>query len=87
MFLAAQVEVVGLCVDGLPLGQRNLLREAELELERLDDLLRDLFLDVEDVVELALVRVAPERPVGRDIDELDCDAHGFMEPTHTAAAI
>ena len=77
--LPAQVEVVGLGIDGLALRQRDLLGEAELELQRLDDLLGDLLLDVEDVVELALVGVAPDLAIGRDIDELHRDAHRVLE--------
>ena len=83
--LSAQAQVVGLDVARLPLRERDLLREAELELQRLDDLARDLLLDVEDVVELALVRIAPDLAVGLDVHELDRDSHRVLEPAHAAA--
>ena len=86
VILPAQVErSVGLRIHGLALRQRDLFREAELELQRVDDLVRDLLLDVEDVVELALVGVAPDLAVGLDVDELDRDSHRILEPAHAAA--
>ncbi len=56
-----------------------------MSLQRLDDLLRDLLLDVEDVVELALVGVAPQLAIGRDVDELHRDADRLVETAHAAA--
>ena len=72
-------------VDGLSLGQRDLFGEVELQLQRLDDLLRDLLLDIKDVVQLAFVGVSPDLAVGAYVDELHVDAKGVLEASHAAA--
>src|SRR5262249_12460093 len=82
--LAPEVEIVGLSVDGLALGEQKLLCERELEPQCLGDLLCDLLLDVKDVVEFAFVSVSPDLTVGSDVDELGCDAKRVLESAHRA---
>jgi hypothetical protein len=71
--------VVGGLADGALLGHR--LQPAG---QRRNDRGRDLVLDGEDVLELAVVALRPDVPVGLGVDELDGDAHPVARLAHAA---
>ncbi len=72
--LAAQVEVVGLQVLGRLGGERLLLLGRQRDAQRLRDLARDLVLDLEHVLHLAVVTLRPQREVGLRVHQLGVDA-------------
>src|SRR3954454_8944027 len=59
-----QIEVVCIDVVGAPLLKRLLLGRQELDLQRVDDGLRDFVLDREDVSKLAVVALRPDMLTG-----------------------
>ena len=82
--LRAQDEIVGveavgpLAFDPLDFGP------TQARLDRADDRQRDLVLQREDVVELAVVALGPDVGAGRRIDELAGDAHAIRRLAHAA---
>src|SRR6185369_2859679 len=68
-----QEEVVGLRIAGPALLDRLFFFRQKLELERTNDRLGNLVLDLEDVGELAVVALGPDMPAGLAVDELGID--------------
>ena len=80
-------ELDGLQVQrvGLGIGRAHLRRRAEQrDLELLDHVGRDLVLDREDVVELAVVGLRPQVRVGAGVDQLRGDPHRVAGLAHRA---
>ena len=80
-------ELAGLQVQriGLGIGRARLRRGAEqFDLQLPDHVGRDLVLDGEDVVELAVVGLRPQLGAGRRIDQLHGDPHRVAGPAHRA---
>ena len=80
----AQKEIVGIEVDGALFDQAVLLIDAEIELERRDDLLREFVLDGEDVVKIAIEAFGPDMAAGRRIDQLRVDPDPIGRPAHAS---
>ena len=70
-----QVEVVGFDIGGPALLDRLLLFRQQLQLERGDDRFRNLVLDRENVLEVAVVALGPDMVAARAVDQLRVDAH------------
>ena len=69
----------------LGIGRARLRRRAEQrDLELLDHVRRDLVLDREDVVELAVVGLRPQVRVGAGLDQLRRDPHRVARLAHRA---
>ena len=82
-----QSELDGLQVERvrLGIGRARLRRRAEQrDLELLDHVGRDLVLDREDVVELAVVGLRPQVRVGAGLDQLRRDPHRLARLAHRA---
>ena len=76
-FAAAQNTVVSSDIGRPAIGKPRLFGWAERDLERVDDPVRDVVLDLEDIGQIAVVAVGPEmRAVGR-VDELRRDPHAI----------
>ena len=78
-----EIELIGLHVVGRFPSYPRLLRRRKLRAQRGGDLQGDIHLDREDVGELPVVRLGPQVPVGRCIDELGDDAHSVPRAPHT----
>src|SRR4029077_3245467 len=76
-------EVVRLQILGRARGDRLLLLRAERQAERPGDLSRDLVLNLEDVLHLAVIALDPERKIRVCIDELGADPEAVSRPAET----
>ena len=72
--LAAQIQVVRLEVLGRLGRERLLLLRRQRDAQRLGDLARDLVLQLEDVLHLAVVALGPDREIRLRVDQLRVDA-------------
>ena len=68
-----QEQVVGLEVVGVAALDARALARGQVDLQRGDDGARDLVLEVEDVLEVAIVALRPEVKAGRGVDQLRID--------------
>ncbi len=84
MLSGHQVQVVGLQVGRAALLDRLLFFRQQLQLQGLDDCLRNLVLQREDVVQVAVVAFGPEVVVARRLDQLRRDAHATAGAAHAA---
>ena len=81
---AAQVEVIrGEVARALAVQARYVFVQ-QLNAERFDDVTRDLILDGEDILHLAIERLRPEMEAVRHLDELRRDSHPIAGLAHTA---
>jgi hypothetical protein len=83
---APEVELVGFHAGRQPLREPHLRTPHVLELdaERRDDGARDLLLNGEDVADLAVIDLRPDREPGSGFDQLDVDAHALTAPPYAA---
>ena len=81
---AAQIGVVGGRHRGRLQRDRLLFLRRHRRAQRGGDGDGDFALDAEDVVELAVVDLGPQMPVGRSLDQLDVDAHRVAFALHAA---
>ena len=81
---AHQVEAIGLAVVGRALRNGLALLRQHLEAQRVDDGVRDVVLQLEDVLELAVVALGPDMAVGAPVDQLRGDAHPVVHLAHAA---
>ena len=58
-FAAAQHAIIGADIGGLGIGKPRFLGRTERDLERIDDPMRDVVLDLEDIGQIAVVAVGP----------------------------
>ena len=79
-----QIVFVGADVANRPLGDPPLFVRREAEAQRLDDVARQLLLNVEDVVERTAVLLGPDLCVAARVDELRRDAQIRAGAPHTA---
>ena len=79
-----QEELVGLGAARAALPDRLFLAGQQLQLHRGDDRLRNLVLQREDVVEVAVVALRPQVAAGRAVDQLRGDAHALAGLAHAA---
>ena len=84
-FVISKKEVVGLEILRRPRGDRLLFARRERDPERLGDLPRDLVLDFEHVLQLAVIPLDPEREVGVRVDELRADPQPVARAAQPAA--
>ena len=80
----AQKEVISLKILRRAEGQRFPLLRGKRDPHRLSDAAGDLGLHVEDVLQLAVVTLGPERVVGLCVDQLGVDPEPVAEPADTA---
>ena len=80
---AFEIEVVRLGVARVGLnGARR--QPAEFDLQGLDNRLRDIFLDLEDIVDPAVIALPPELAAVRRVDELNRNTQLRSGPPHAA---
>ena len=79
---ASQVEVIGLDVAGGHVLDRATLLGAQGHFQRLDDALRDIVLDREDVLHRAVVSLGPQPVTVRHVDQLGRDAQSVPRLAH-----
>src|SRR5205823_3672597 len=79
-----QIELVCLGIVGPALLDRLLLLGQELQLQRLDNRLRDFVLEGKYVFEVAIVALGPDVAPRRAIDQLRCDPHSSARLPYTA---
>src|SRR5262249_60234574 len=84
--LSAEVQVVGLQVLGGLGGQRLLLLPRQRDPQGLGDLARDLVLQLEDVLHLAVVALGPAGEVSVGVHELSVDPEPRPAPAKAPAA-
>jgi hypothetical protein len=77
---AAQKTVISIDVGRLAFGKARLFRRAERHLERVDDPMSDIVLNLENIGQIAIVAVAPEMSATFRIDELRGNAHALAGP-------
>src|SRR5690348_8049335 len=68
-----QIEIVGFDIRCAAALDRFLLGRKQLHLQRVDDRLRDLVLDFEDVSQIAVEAIGPQMLAGRAVDQLGID--------------
>ena len=83
-FPAAEVIVVGVHIDGVQSLHRQLLAFAQNHAQCLDDRLRDVLLNGEDISHLAIVLLRPEVIAVGDVDQLRGDANLVADLAYTA---
>src|SRR6202020_420483 len=81
---AAQEEAVGLRLDRALADQATSFVGSQFDLERGDDLLRQLILNGEDVAEIAIESLGPDMAAGGRVDELGGDANAGAVFAHAA---
>ena len=79
-----QVEAIGLGVDGRALRDVSRSCGSILRRSALDDGTRDIVLQFEDVLELAVIAFGPHMAVGAPVDQLRGDAHPVVHLAHAA---
>ncbi len=81
---ATQIPIVRLDVVGASARHPPALLGRQRDLERGDDLTRDLVLDLEDVGQLAVVALGPDVAAGRPVDQLGRDPDAVAGLAHAA---
>ena len=79
-----EIQLIGLAVAGAATLDGLLFFRQQLELQRLDDGLRNLVLQRKDVGEVAVVTLGPDLPARGPVDELRRDAHPVAGATHAS---
>ena len=64
-------------LDVSTVGKPRLFGRAERDFERVDDAVRDVVLDLEDIGQIAVVAVGPQVTAGCRVDELRGDPHAL----------
>ena len=80
---AAQIEVIGLLVAGVPDDARNGIPD-QADTQALGDCPGDLILDVEDVFDIAIVALGPDLIAVGDVREPDGDAQAIAGAPYAA---
>ena len=81
---AAQIIGVGFDVFGRRLADSLFLLGQQLDLQLVDDCVRDIILDGEYVSEVPVVAVRPDVRARHGVDQLSSDAHPIVDLPHAA---
>ena len=81
---AAQIKLVCLDVIGVALAERLVLGRGQFEFQLIDNVSRDLVLDLKNVLEVSIVAFRPDLITVAGVDELSANAHALIHSTHTS---
>ena len=81
---ATQIELVRLDVLGVPLAERLMLRRGEFEFELIDNISRDLVLDLKNVLEVSIVAFRPDLITVAGVDKLSTNADALIHSAHAS---
>src|SRR5437867_10068805 len=81
---AAQIKLVRLDVIRMTLAKRLVLRRGQFEFQLIDNVSRDLVLDLKNVLEVSIVAFRPDLITIVGVDELSANAHSLIHSAHAS---